>query len=111
VGTGSPCFGCSEKGIGFTAPIVAQASLDYFTPTGAPYKTEEGGKVRAGGGELRLCAPTTYAPIEAAAGHGISTAAVGVLAGLAGAALGAGAVTAMKLGKQDAKPDQEAEKE
>jgi hypothetical protein len=30
---------------------------------------------------------------------------------LAGAALGAGAVTAMKLGKQDAKPDQEAEKE
>jgi hydrogenase small subunit len=111
VGTGSPCFGCSEKGVGFTAPIVAQASLEYFTPTGAPYKTEEGGKVRVGGGELRLCPPATYAPIEAAEGHGVSTATVGVLAGLAGAALGAGAVTAMKLGKQDAKPDQEAKKE
>jgi hydrogenase small subunit len=111
VGTGCPCFGCSEKGVGFTAPIPAQASLEHFTPAGAPYKAEEGGQVRVGGGELRLCPPVTYAPIEPAEGHGASVATVGVLAGLAGAALGAGAVTAMKLGKKESEPEEKAGKD
>jgi len=111
VGTGSPCFGCSEKGVGFTAPIPAMAKLEYSTLTGAPYKTEEGGKVRAGGSALRLTPPTSFAPIEAPAGHGASVATVGVLAGLAGAALGAGAMTAMKLGKKKSGSEEEAGKE
>jgi hypothetical protein len=34
-----------------------------------------------------------------------------VLAGLAGVALGAGAVTAMKIGKQESKPDEKAGEE
>jgi hydrogenase small subunit len=111
VGTGCPCFGCSEKGVGFTAPIVAQASLEHFTPAGMPYKTEEGAQVRVGGGALRLTPPATYPPITPPEGHGPSAATVAVVAGLAGAALGAGAVTAMKIGKQESKPDEEADKE
>ena len=82
VGTGCPCFGCSEKGVGFTKPIPEQASLAHFTPAGLPL--EEGGKVRVGGGELRFTPPTAFAPIEAPEGHGATTAAVGLVAGLAG---------------------------
>ena len=116
VGTGCPCFGCSEKGVGFDEPIASQASLVHFTPSGAPIHGEE----RVGGGRLCLTPPETYPPIHAKEGHGVSTAAVGVLAGLAGAALGAGAVTAVKLGKKEpeVKPvkkepesDEKAEKE
>ena len=109
MGTGCPCFGCSEKGVGFTKPIPEQASLAHFTPAGLPL--EEGGKVRVGGGELRLTPPTAFAPIEAPEGHGITTAAVGLAAGLAGLAVGAGAVTAMKLGKEKSDPGAETEKD
>lgn len=73
VGTGCPCFGCSEKGVGFTAPIAAQASLKFFTP------------------------PDTYAPIEHPAGPGPSAATVGLVAGAVGAALGAAGMAALKL--------------
>lgn len=99
VGTGCPCFGCSEQGVGFTAPIPAMANLEHYTPAGQLYKTEEGGPKRVGGGALRLTAPDTYAPIEIQEGHGASTAAVAVASGLAGLAVGAAAVTAVKLGK------------
>lgn len=75
VGTGSPCFGCSEKGVGFAAPVVAQASLQKVTPPD-------------------VCAPTAVA--DRGGGPGLAT--VGVGAGLAGLALGAGAMTAWKLG-------------
>ena len=41
VGTGCPCFGCSEKGVGFTKPIPEQASLALFHPGEAyPWKRE-----------------------------------------------------------------------
>jgi len=106
VGTGCPCFGCSEKGVGFTAPIVAQASLERFTPAGMPYKTGEGQRV--GGGALRLTPPASYPPITPPEGHGPSAATVGLAAGLAGAALGAGAVAAMKIGRQEGKTDDKA---
>jgi hydrogenase small subunit len=97
VGTGCPCFGCSEKGVGFTEPIPAQASLQFVGPS--PSVTGTGGaEVRPGGSVLRLTPPETYAPIEAPRGHGPSATTVGLLAGLAGAALGAGAVAAGKLG-------------
>jgi len=111
VGTGCPCFGCSEKGVGFTAPIPAQASLDRFTPAGLCYKSEECTEVRTGGGVLRLTPPASYPPIVAPEGHGPSVTTVGLLAGLAGVALGAGAVTAMKIGKHESKPDEEAGEE
>lgn len=110
MGTGCPCFGCSEKGVGFTKPIPEPASLGHFTPAGLPLE-EEGGKVRVGGGELRLTSPTAFAPIEAPQGHGVTTAAVGLAAGLAGLALGAGAVTAMKLGKEKSDSGAETKKD
>jgi hydrogenase small subunit len=110
VGTGCPCFGCSEKGVGFTAPIVSLADLGHFTPAGKPYKAEEGGPQRVGGGALRLTPPDTYAPIEAQEGHGASTVAVAAAAGLAGVAVGAAAVTAMKLGKEKSDSGAESEK-
>jgi len=109
VGTGCPCFGCSEQGVGFKKPILEQASLKYFTPAGINVK--EGANKRAGGGVLCLTPPVSYPPIAPQEGHGATTAAVGILAGLAGAALGAGAVTALKLGKKESEPDEKAGKE
>jgi len=94
VGTGAPCFGCSEKGVGFAAPVVAQASLQNVTPPD-------------------VCAPT--AVTDRGGGPGLAT--VGVGAGLAGAALGAGAMTAWKLGQvhvessESSDSGEEAEKE
>jgi hypothetical protein len=82
---------------------VAQASLERFTPAGMPYKTGEG--TRVGGGALRLTPPATYPPITPQQGQGPSAATVGLLAGLGGVALGAGAVTAMKIGQHEAKTD------
>jgi hydrogenase small subunit len=76
VGTGCPCFGCSEEGVGFSAPLFSQASLHQVTP------------------------PDTYPPITEKQGHGASAGTVAVLAGAAGVAIGAGAVTALKLGKE-----------
>jgi hydrogenase small subunit len=102
VGTGCPCFGCSEKGVGFTKAITEQASLKYFTPAGI-HLEKEGGKVRVGGGELCLTPPTAFAPIHPPEGLGASATAVGIVAGLAGLAAGAAAVAALKLGKE--KPD------
>ena len=32
VGTGHPCFGCTEKGVGFSKPIHQQAAVFTFTP-------------------------------------------------------------------------------
>jgi hydrogenase small subunit len=111
VGTGCPCFGCSEKGVGFTAPLAQQASLKHFTPAGLPTKSENNDKERIGGGVLRLTPPVTYAPIEASQGKGPSAATVGVLAGLAGAAVGAGVVAAAKIGQARNAPEQSTEKE
>ncbi len=87
VGTGSPCFGCSEKSVAFTAPVVAQASLKKVTP------------------------PDVCAPIVIDEGAGPSATTVGVAAGLAGAAIGAGAMTAWKLGHVQPDSGEEAEKE
>jgi hypothetical protein len=87
------------EGVGFTEPIPAQASLQFVGPSLSAYEAAEGGEVRLGGRTLRLTPPETYAPIEAPRGHGPSAGTVGVAAALAGAALGAGAVMASRLGK------------
>jgi hydrogenase small subunit len=101
VGTGCPCFGCSEKEVAFTAPIVAQASLKFFTPTGAPSGLDPSSPSRPGGQVLSVTPPTTYPPIHPPEGHGPSAATAAVLAGLGGVALGAAAATALKLGQKD----------
>ncbi|MBI4684059.1 MAG: hydrogenase small subunit [Nitrospirae bacterium] len=77
VGTGHPCFGCSEKGVGFTIPLHSPARLKFITP------------------------PANFPGIAEERGKGVTVAAVAVVAGVAGAALGAAAVTAKNLGKKD----------
>lgn len=80
VGTGHPCFGCSEKGIGFNAPIFSLAKLHLVTP------------------------PDTYPHINEQQGTGLTVGGVAVVAAAAAAAAGAGTVVAKKLGEDEEKP-------
>ncbi|MHB9100214.1 MAG: hydrogenase small subunit [Sulfuricella sp.] len=81
VGTGHPCIGCTEKGIGFAKPIHELAVLKTMTPpVGFPRIVEEQGK-------------------------GASIGAAALTAAIAGAAAGAGAMLARNLGK-DVKHDE-----
>jgi hydrogenase small subunit len=77
VGTGHPCFGCSEKGVGFTAPLHSPSRPLYITPP--VFFTEiYPGKERVSSGTKALAA------------------------GVAGAAIGAaGAALVAGLGKKD----------
>lgn len=77
VGTGHPCFGCTEEGVGFTKDIHQLADLKTVTP------------------------PTTYPGISENNGEGASTGAVALTAGITGAIVGAGGVIASRLGKSD----------
>jgi hydrogenase small subunit len=77
VGTGHPCFGCTEEGVGFTKPIHALAELKTVSP------------------------PTAFARIAEDKGRGITPGAAALAAGLGGAAIGAGAVFASRLGKAE----------
>lgn len=81
VGTGHPCIGCTEKGVGFDKPIHALANVQYVTP------------------------PGSYPSIVPEQGKGATIGAVAVLAGVAGAAIGAGAVMGSRLSKDPVKPD------
>lgn len=75
VGTGHPCIGCTEKGVGFVKPIHELAVLKTVTPpVGFPRIVEEQGK-------------------------GASIGAAALTAAIAGAAAGAGAMLAKNLGK------------
>jgi hydrogenase small subunit len=75
VGTGHPCIGCTERGIGFEKPIHSLAELKFVTsPAFYPHIVEEQGK-------------------------GVSVAAAAVLAGGVGIAIGAAAAMAKNLGK------------
>ena len=77
MGTGHPCFGCTEEAVGFKIPLHTQAEVSEVTPAAA------------------------HAPIEAEQGKGLSAGAAGVLGGIAGVAIGAGAVIAKNLGQSD----------
>jgi len=77
VGTGHPCFGCVEEGIGFTIPQFTEADVEIVTPAAA------------------------HAPIRAERGAGVSKGSAALLGGIAGAAIGAGAVIAKRLGDAD----------
>ncbi len=75
VGTGHPCFGCTEKGVGFSKPLHSLSKVKTFTP------------------------PTAFPRIVEEKGVGASPAAAAAVGVLAGAALGAGGVFASRLGK------------
>ena len=72
IGIGHPCFGCTEKGVGFTLPLHATVQISRPTP------------------------PDTYAPIHAQQGA-VSPLATGVAGAIVGALAGAGFVASKKL--------------
>lgn len=78
VGTGHPCFGCTEQGIGFSKPIHAMAEVLTVTP------------------------PTAFPQVAEPKGQGITPGAAALAAGVVGAAVGAGGVLASRLGKAPA---------
>jgi hydrogenase small subunit len=65
VGTGHPCFGCTEKGVGFTKPIHQQASVFTATPPALfpDINQDKGGGMGAG----------TAFVVGAAAGAAVAT--------------------------------------
>jgi hydrogenase small subunit len=75
VGCGAPCFGCTEQGVGFAKPIHALANV------------------------LTVSPPTAFPQVSEPRGEGASTGAIALTAGVVGAAVGAGAVLASRLGK------------
>jgi hydrogenase small subunit len=75
VGTGHPCIGCTEKGIGFAKPIHALAELKNVVP------------------------PAGYPRIVEERGNGVTLGAVAVVAAIGGAVVGGAAVMAKNLGK------------
>ncbi len=75
VGTGHPCFGCTEQGVGFTKAIHQLSDVKNIEP------------------------PASYPGIHESQGVGATAGSVALLSGLAGAALGAGAVLIKDLGK------------
>jgi hydrogenase small subunit len=75
VGTGHPCIGCTEKGIGFTKPIHALAELKNVAP------------------------PAGYPRVVEERGNGATLGAVAVAAAVGGAVVGGAAVMAKNLGK------------
>ena len=77
VGAGHPCFGCTEKGIGFTKPIHAMADV------------------------LTVAPPTAFPRVVEPKGEGASLGSAALAAGVVGAAVGAGAVLASRLGKHE----------
>ncbi len=74
VGTGHPCFGCTEKGVGFTKPIHSLAALKTASP------------------------PTAYPEPTTAQGDGISAGAAAVVGAAAGVLVGAGAMLLKQMG-------------
>lgn len=78
VGIGHPCFGCVEKGVGFTKPLHTLADVKTHTP------------------------PNMFPEIaDREASSGPSSGSTAVIAGAVGTIIGAGAVAAGKLGGKD----------
>jgi len=90
VGTGHPCFGCTEEGVGFTKPIHSLAEVESVTP------------------------PLAFAAVDQPKGQGVTPGAAAVIGAAAGAAVGATAVLMSRIGKVELVPEDEeqaAEKE
>lgn len=82
VGTGHPCYGCTEQATAFRKPMYALATIKSLLP------------------------PTAYPQVGAHEGSGVSPGAAAVLGAVGGVAVGAGAMLLKQMGsgKQD-KPD------
>jgi hydrogenase small subunit len=76
VGMGAPCFGCSEEGVGFTAPLHSPARPIYVTP------------------------PAMFPGPQSGGGKGVTAGAAAVAAGVIGAAVGAGIATSKGAAKK-----------
>ncbi|WP_028583196.1 hydrogenase small subunit [Desulfogranum mediterraneum] len=76
VATGHPCFGCAQEGVGFHLPQFSTSPVLHATPA------------------------ASHAPITVERGQGASPGSAALMAGLGGAALGAGAVFTAKLGSK-----------
>ncbi len=83
VGVGHPCFGCSEKSVGFEKPLFQLANLQHFAP------------------------PATYPSITAEKAGGATVFGAALAAGVAGLAIGAGSKVVNKLGEEDKKDTKE----
>lgn len=81
VGTGHPCFGCTEQGVGFTKPLHATANVLTVTP------------------------PTSFPSVGETKGSGVSAGAAALVGGVVGAGIGATAILATRLGKHQARGD------
>lgn len=77
VGTGHPCIGCTEEGVGFTKPIHSLATLKTMTP------------------------PVQFTRPGEPQGQGATPLTAGTAAVLGGLAIGAGVKLASNLGKRD----------
>lgn len=76
VGTGHPCFGCTEKETGFKKPIHALATVKTLTP------------------------PIAFPDVAAQKGEGMSPGAAAIIGGAAGLAIGAGALFLKQMGEK-----------
>ena len=83
VGTGHPCFGCTEKGVGFHKPLHEQAAVYTATP------------------------PSIYPGIYDEKSGGVTAGAAAVAGAIAGAAVTAGIKMSKKMGEDETK-DKEA---
>jgi len=87
VGTGHPCFGCSEKGVGFTMPLHSPSRPQYLTP------------------------PSLFTEVYPGK-EGVAPGVKALAAGFAGAAIGAaGAAVLSGLGKKDDEKEDKKDKE
>jgi hydrogenase small subunit len=86
VGTGHPCFGCTEQGVGFTKPIHALAEVKSVTP------------------------PLAYPTVDQSQGAGVTAKTAGIVGAVAGAAAGATAVMMSRLGKVELIPEKKEKK-
>lgn len=77
VGVGAPCFGCTEKGVGFTKALHEAAEVSTHT------------------------SPEIYPTINPDSGEGATSGASGLLGAALGAAVGASAMAVRNLGKSE----------
>jgi hydrogenase small subunit len=84
VGTGHPCFGCTEKGVGFVKPIHQLADVKNVVP------------------------PASYPRVVEEQGTGATIASGALVAAVAGLAAGAGYKLAGNLGKDSSGSDKDA---
>ncbi|MGE5307438.1 MAG: hypothetical protein ACM3KG_00295, partial [Hyphomicrobiales bacterium] len=84
VGTGAPCYGCTEKETAFRKPIHALATVKSLTP------------------------PNAFPQVGAPGGQGMSVGAAVTVAAVAGVVVGAGAMLLKEMTDKPEKPGEEA---